>query len=77
MLLQPGLQKDSECQAYRAAFLRALRGNEPSLAGACVRVLIGFLLNTSISTNILDAAGEEEKAALYPVLYLQLSLMYH
>ena len=76
-LSQPGLPKDSECEAYRAAFLRALRGNEPSLAGACVRALIGFLLNTSTSAIILDAAGEEGKAALCTVLYLQLSVMYH
>jgi hypothetical protein len=46
-----------EAGSYRGAFLGALRGREATLAGGAVRVLAGFLLNKSVDSDLLDAAG--------------------
>lgn len=53
-----------EAGSYRGAFLGALTGREATLAGGAVRVLAGFLLNKSVDSDLLDAAGKEKSTAL-------------
>lgn len=44
--------------SYKQAFMHALRGRDVAVSAAAIRVLCGFLLNKSIDTEILDAAGD-------------------